>query len=119
MYWRVAGSDICAVNYSALKEIEKLANVRPFYSPCMPHGLSNAGKKTTMNNATSVEFVRKFLNAITRGKVGKARSLFFNFFEQRPEQSRQVRWFCDFMHIFQIHEIRVTSLFFTNSSTNM
>ena len=88
MYWRVAGSDRCAVNYSALNEIEKSANVRPFYSPCIPHGLNNAGKKM---KAPSVEFVRKYLNAITRGKVGKSRTLFYNLFKQRPARSGQVR----------------------------
>ena len=107
MYWRVAGSDRCAVNYSALNEIEKSANVRPFYSPCIPHGLNNAGKKM---KAPSVEFVRKYLNAITRGKVGKSRTLFYNLFKQRPARSGQVRWFCDFMHIHQIHEIGIVNI---------
>mmetsp|Transcript_7239 Transcript_7239/g.17016 ORF Transcript_7239/g.17016 Transcript_7239/m.17016 type:complete len:515 (+) Transcript_7239:813-2357(+) len=100
--WLVCGTDRCATNFSALKYIkEKTDNgAKPFFVPCIPHGLSNTGKKMKIPFANQL---RKLLNRMTKHKICKARTLFKEIFNLNPLQSGKVRWFCDLVHLLQIH----------------
>ena len=106
--WRVNSSDRCAVNCAAFKEMKKRSRqVTALFSPCMPHGFSNAGKQF---DCPSIEIVRKGINGMSRGKVSKARSLFKHLFGELPERSGQVRWFCDYMAVAQMNKIGLVRL---------
>ena len=104
---RAVSIDRAKTNVKALKDLEKEDRVKAFQAFCVPHGLSNCGKESSL---TVGEEVIKAVTGMVKYSLCKARTLFLLTFKEPAKKRSGVRWGVEHELVSQLDRLGVQRL---------